>query len=125
MTCLETKIREILNFPPHNRARELWRAMNIEEAVITYNYHGEVELTVYDKGYKRVITEKLFSFNDVLEELAAVAKQIQCDIEKAEKQMKCWQPRGDAWFKTAYQHGYFKMKEILGLLVENKEENHT
>jgi len=45
-----------------------------------------------------------------------VTKQLQKQIEKAEIQMKSWQQGSPEWFRTAYQHGYFVLKEILEAL---------
>jgi len=66
---LTEKIKQILKFPPQRKSRELFRAMNINQAVITYNYHGEVRITTYDKEGERISTDGLFDFGDVLAEL--------------------------------------------------------
>ena len=41
-------------------------------------------------------------------------KELRMKLRNAEKQMKSWQKGSPMWFETAYQHGYFVIKEILG-----------
>jgi len=60
------RIKQILKFPPAGKSRELWRAMDITEAVITLNSYGKVELTTYDECYRQSMPTKLFDFKEVL-----------------------------------------------------------
>jgi len=50
----------------------------------------------------------------LLKEINDLAKELRLKRRKAERQMKSWQKGSPMWFETAYQHGYFVIKEILG-----------
>jgi len=50
----------------------------------------------------------------LLKEISDLVKELRMKLRNAEKQMKSWQKGSPMWFETAYQHGYFVIKEILG-----------
>jgi len=50
----------------------------------------------------------------LLKEISDLAKELRMKLRNAEKQMKSWQKGSPMWFETAYQHGYFVIREILG-----------
>jgi len=50
----------------------------------------------------------------LLKEINDLTKELRMKLRNAEKQMKSWQKGSPMWFETAYQHGYFVIREILG-----------
>ena len=110
---LQEKIMEILCFPPEGRSRELWRGMEIKEAVITYSSKGEVNLTIYDVNYNKLPSQRLFDFKEVLAEISALKQQIQE-----------FEPNDDTVIEDCddTDNVYISRKEVLALLNGDKEE---
>jgi len=80
------KTKQILKFPPEGRSVELWRAMKVQEAVITFDSRGKVELTVYAKDFSHK-TLSLFDFKDVLKILED-EKQTIVEMDEFLKELK-------------------------------------